>query len=206
MKVAGMQPFPLDETKIKRMGALLKGADYRSAPSYFAVAKRRHIELAYQWTDQLEQAVRDAQRSCLRGIGPDKHCEAFDFKALGAVRHDFMVEGTGVPARPKDVGILASWFALRELEVASCLVKDVTINHTETGCGIVTLHLSTQKNDSESRGCYRSHGCAGCLPGAGNPLCPVAAALRLHAWAEEHSLKDDALLSFPRQSWRFLPR
>ena len=73
-ETAQISPYPLDANKICYAGALLKAGGYRSAD--LSAMKRRHTELDWAWTDKIQLVVKDALRSCVRGLGPDKQCKA----------------------------------------------------------------------------------------------------------------------------------
>lgn len=62
----GWQPHPLTPQKIDILGALLKVGQYRSSALYLSAAKQAHVQLGFAWSEQNEQAVKDALRSCLR--------------------------------------------------------------------------------------------------------------------------------------------
>ena len=62
--------FPLTPTKIHGVGALLKGAAYRSPKNYLQVAKKHHILAGHPWSDQLKLAADQFRASTLRGMGP----------------------------------------------------------------------------------------------------------------------------------------
>ena len=63
----GLEPLPVT---VDLVGSLFKAAKYRSSAQYFAVAKCKHIEAGFQWTQQLDLARSQAIRSIQRGMGP----------------------------------------------------------------------------------------------------------------------------------------
>ena len=65
--------------------AQLKAGGYRSAANYLSAAKRRHIELAFPWSDELAACQRDCQASVLRGIGPAHQCHEIDLDGILAL-------------------------------------------------------------------------------------------------------------------------
>ena len=67
-----LDPLPLTQEVIFKVGALLKEGKYRSSAQYFSVAKQRHREAEYPWTDALDLAVQQAVRSISRGLGPSR--------------------------------------------------------------------------------------------------------------------------------------
>ena len=65
-------PLPLTQEVIFKVGALLKEGKYLSSAQYFSIAKQRHREAEYPWTDALDLAVQQAVRSISRGLGPSR--------------------------------------------------------------------------------------------------------------------------------------
>ena len=63
-------PYPLTMENIEILGTMLKLGECRSCALYFSAAKQEHVERGYNWSDQLEQGVKSALTSCLRGIRP----------------------------------------------------------------------------------------------------------------------------------------
>ena len=74
-------------------------------------------------------AVRDAVRSCVRGIGAEKQCLALDLqKLVGVPDPTPAAEG---PTLPLDTVLLFSLFACREMEAAVRLVKRLVSKKTK---------------------------------------------------------------------------
>lgn len=185
-----VDPFPLTVTTIDMAGALLKAGQYRSAAQYFAALKREYILKSFPWGDDLNLAVRDAIRSCVRGIGADKQCPALDLRKLEHVREIEAVDGG--PARTVDTVILFSLFACREMEAALRKVKHVQIDESSRGCGVVSVFLPASKTDSKGEGVLRKQGC---ICEAHPNLCPVAAAKRfLQSAMENGHMEEDPLI------------
>ena len=165
-----IEPYPLSRDSIDLAGALLKAGEYRSAAQYLAALKREHISKGHDWSDSLQQAVTDAVRSCMRGVGPDKCCPSLDLRRLENLDNAQVAPVDGGPLRnPLDVVVLFSLFACREIEAALRTKGQIKIEQA-TGCGVVSLFLPASKTDPKGAGVLRKQGCA-CHRSAS--LCPV---------------------------------
>ena len=184
---AGMLSFPLQRSSIRHAGVMLKAGQYRSAAIYLSAMKREHIARGHEWSDSLSQEVKDAIRSCTRGLGPDKRSLAFDLMQVAKIEE--LKPVAGGPRLPKDTVVLFSLFACREIEAALTRREHVQVESSARGCGVVTLHLPASKTDPKGDGVTRRQGCA-CSLDLG--LCPVAAARRLLAVAENDSGRPDS--------------
>ena len=171
-KVRGVTPFPLTPNKVRLAAALLKQAGYRSAAGYLCGAKRRHIEEGHPWDPQLALEFADCCRSVRRGLGPPKGAAPFDLDAVvdltptqrGSLQKALVV------ADPVNVVVIASWWMLREVELASVHRSHITLKQGPGPCGIAELLLPVDKTDTAGLGKRRSHCCA--CPAA---ACPVRA-------------------------------
>ena len=152
-----LDPLPLTQEKIFKVGALLKEGKYRSSAQYFSVAKQRHREADYAWTDALDLAVQQAVRSVSRGLGPARpKRDLFVDRAPSDLNDQLLkaYERLQVPvehqfAEPCAVLAVALWFLLRGIEVANVR--------------LVRLSLPVSKTDPSAKGCERSHVCI-CRP------------------------------------------
>ena len=59
----GVGTWPLSVDSLRAVTAQLKGAGFRSAPGYVSAAKRRHVELGFEWTAELTFVLRDCLSS-----------------------------------------------------------------------------------------------------------------------------------------------
>lgn len=170
----GLEAYPLTPLGLRVMGTMLKIGRYRSAALYFSAAKQEHISQGHPWSDQLDMGVKEAIRSCVRGLGPDKKCPAFDLaKVCELPDLEPCVRG---PRFPKETVILFSYFACREIEASLRTRADVQITPGK-GCGVVSLWLPASKTDPKGNGVLRRHGCT-CE--AHPQRCPVKAAQRIY--------------------------
>lgn len=181
--VAGLDPYPITRDKLALMGALLLAAGYRSAPLYFSAVRRRHIELGHHWSDSLSLEVRDGTRACTRGAGPPRKCGPLDMAAVAALPDE---EAPCVPKGPKwprDGVLLGCWWAMREVELSTARVCQVSLEGGP-GCGAAVLDLPVSKADVRALGKRRRLECAcGGVASGASATCPVAIAVRLRARA-----------------------
>ena len=169
----GMEPYPLTVEGINVAGALLKAGGHRSSAQYLAAMKREHLAAGHEWSDALQMAVRDAVRSCTRGMGPDKCCPAIDFRALENIQD--LEPVAGGPKNPVEIVVLFALFACREMEAALRQVNHLIVEEGR-GCGVVSFYLPATKTDSKGAGVLRRQGCT-CHRSI--VLCPVRAAKTL---------------------------
>ena len=163
-RVRGIDPVPVTEETIFKIGAALKEGRYRSAAQYFSIAKSQHRELGFPWSADLDLAVSQAVRSVTRGMGPARLKHDFvlenapaDFGAQLHLAYDILkVPPEQRFASPEGVVVSACWFMLRGIELANVRCADVTFRRDERS---VRIRLPVSKTDTEAKGCERSHSC-----------------------------------------------
>ena len=107
--------------------------------------------------------------------------EAFIQKGL----QDRRISKKEIPIFATNMVVLACWFMLRGLEIASAILEDVTFDHNAK---VVTWKLPVHKTDTTGKGTRRSHKCLCPSEGHISPICPYHAALfqkeelRKHRW------------------------
>ena len=171
-----LQPFPLSQEKLRLAAALLRRGGYRTAPGYLYAVKRRHVELGHPWPDVMALTLRDAVRATTRGLGPSAQAVPVCFASVARLAADGVtveVGGTG-PRRPVDCLLVATWWMLREIELGTASVDQITFLVGGGGCGKADFHLPISKSDARALGKHRALSCT--CPSA---CCPVAAARRL---------------------------
>ena len=132
----GLEPLPVTVDLVFALGSLFKAAKYRSSAQYFAVAKCKHIESGFQWTQQLDLARSQAIRSIQRGMGPSSpKLDLFfdnvklDFSASLASAYDELEVPLTVRVKePFVTALTAVWFLLRGIEIANVVGNDVRFN------------------------------------------------------------------------------
>ena len=132
----GSPPLPVTADLVAKVGALLKLGRYRSAAQYFSVAKSFHREAGFEWEPHLDHAVNQAVRSITRVIGPssaklDVPLELCDSQFASRISEAY--EALRVPEDHSidfrdDTGLVASWFMLRGLEIATAVCEDVSFS------------------------------------------------------------------------------
>ena len=94
------------------------------------------------------------------------------------------------PINAKDAVLVASWWMLREVELAAARIEQVTFLDDGTPCGMATLDLPVSKADIQALGKLRTHVCI-----CPTPLCPVFALRRLVVSAKSNIGDDDVLVN-----------
>ena len=147
------------ETGAIKVLRLLSFAGYRSSTPYADLAVQRYVKSGGVVSEAFKTRLRAAKRAAKRGLGPPKQGEVFPLSnfflnegvtqsgALASSEEEWVLEPEA-PFGQERMAIVASWWMLREIEVASLKVSDV-IPHTG---GIVGLRFEVQKNDSEGSG------------------------------------------------------
>ena len=176
-------PIPLDPIKIRAVGACFKEGAYRAFAPYLSKAKEEHILAGYLWSDLLDLSGRRANRSVTRGVGVSRQSKPFDLaKALEAAATPGFTPAKDAPIGWKNLLVVATFFVLREIEVAFSLVVHITI---DTELLKITLLLPVSKKDPRAIGCERSWTCT-CVDGpASRHDCPYHAAVQQLALLEK---------------------
>ena len=114
--------------KIHGVGALMKVSGYRSAKNYISLAKKRHIELGYDWNAQLDLAYSRFNTSTRRGMGPPRQSEPLNYELVAVLPFgDDPVVPHG-PLGTDNLKVLCTLFLCRELEASTALRRNVRIN------------------------------------------------------------------------------
>ena len=170
----GLAPFPPTLETIHALGATLKRGGYRSAASYLWLYKGEAQRRGHTWLDIHHRAVKDAIRSCERGLGPPTRAMPLPFMALGRLPGGHDPWAPSGPIGPRNAIIAGSWWMLREAELSTLRACHVELVGDWARAGLVVrLTLPTSKNDSAAFGMTRSHRCH-CTTDA-LPMCPAHA-------------------------------
>ena len=176
----GRDVFPVTLGSLKAIAALMKLDEYRSFSNYASWAKGAHIELGYEWTQQLALELTQAGRSLGRGLGPARQSAAFCLdKLANAQAHAVRVPGG--PSHPRHAILLGSLWVLREIEIAWSKWEDITIR--EDG-KVVLWTLTASKTDPAAKSCTRKWGCL-CAE-LGQHICPYHVMIDYKARYLEH--------------------
>ena len=171
--------WPLTTESLRAVTAQLKSAAYRSSPNYVSAAKRRHIELAFPWTEDLAFCQRTVLASTQRGIGAPKQCAELCILAVHqlGLGPEPLVEGG--PICPSQWAVLASFHLMRGAESAAANNGDLTFNEATLS---ETMRLPVSKTDTLAAGVSRTWGCVCIAAASGDVLnapCPYCAAVTL---------------------------
>ena len=96
----GLLPLPPSIFTIRALAASLKRGGYRSAASYIYLYKAECQRRGHNWHDVLQRTLRDAIRSCERGLGPPTRAKPLPFSQLGRLpgaHAPWVVGGPGLP-------------------------------------------------------------------------------------------------------------
>jgi len=127
-EITGTVCSKLTPQLLRQIISVLRAAKYRSVMTIASVAKFRHIEEGYEWTQALDRQWRMSQRAVSRGLGPNAHAEPFPLSEA----HHFAEEETPVvhngPSWPRRTIVIGCWWLLREIELGNASALDVTAN------------------------------------------------------------------------------
>ena len=128
---------------------------------------RQVAEAAQGWLPAaVHQALKAAERSCTRGQGPAKVCQALPLERLLELPGEVAPWSPLGPLSPRTFLVNGSWFLTREIELSTA--RAVHVECTETS---VKWLLPSDKTDSLAVGKERTLGCScGSAPPA---VCPA---------------------------------
>ena len=162
---------PISVEGVRRLGATLKAGGYRSAKLCLSTAR---VETQRALGDKpfpaaLSRAFADAERSCLRGLGPSQGACGLQLEILTSL--DEMEEPltSGGPIAPRDAVVAGTWWLTREIELSAAKVCHITLKG-EGRSLTATWLLPVSKTDQQALGCERTHGC--CCNELDPYLCP----------------------------------
>ena len=166
--------LPLTTAKLFAVSACFKDGGYRSYRAFVGKAREHHILEGHAWTEELDLVRRKATLSVLRGLGVARQSAPFDLLAvLRAVQDGSYQPAAGSPMGWSSLLVLATFFMMREVEVAAAVVSHITVDFVAAR---VTLRLPISKSDSGAVGCSRTWGCI-CSDSGARPDCPFHAAV-----------------------------
>ena len=169
--------FPLDANKLHIIAGALRIGNYRSAGLYLdAVIWHQENQMHMPVSAALRRAAKTLTKAALRGLPGSRLKQAFDLDELAQlVVYDAADEPFDVTRveHAVDVVMVATWFMLREIEMAGAKVKDMIVTTTTVSLDI-PLHKTAQGGQTELT--RRTFRCV-CVSAA-HPLCPRCAAQR----------------------------
>jgi hypothetical protein len=180
-RACGVPVYPLTSETLETVAGVLKHADYRSAHMYLNEAKLKHIEDGFEWTLQLERQRKLCETSCLRGLGPPKKAGEIRLREIANLpEQEASLAGSG-PMFTKRTWLIASFWMLREIELAGLRVHE---SHIAVGEDWAELCLPMSKTDTGGLGKRRVLKCLCSIKdmadghAAGSTICPVCALKR----------------------------
>lgn len=169
-----VRPWPVTLESVQCFGASLKEGAYKSSQGFFQAIftyQRRHHQTEVD--SIIKGAARDYVRSISRGLGPSTLKDSFNVDGLADIPINYEIEPFTMESTThgRDLLVVACWYMMRELEVASC-----KWSHIYTEGPTINLLLPVQKNDTSGSLTIRSLRCA-CRVRL-HPLCPLHSAKR----------------------------
>ena len=112
----------------------------------------------FAWGAVEQRAMRDAVRSCTRGMGGPQKALPIPFESLHLLPGCADPWAPGGPVKPRNVVVLGCWFMVREVEAANAKVKDLQVNKGPDGKPVVLWTLPVSKTDQQAKGTSRNEG------------------------------------------------
>jgi hypothetical protein len=142
--------LPITPDKLLAVAACFKKGGYRAYPLYVSKAKEHHVTAGFRWDEQPELVTRKTTASVTRGVGVTWQSAPFDFARALKVSGDGQVPPvTGAPIGWTNLVVVATFFIMREIEVAFARAAHVTLcSHTTKA----TLALPVSKRDPRAAG------------------------------------------------------
>ena len=162
--------FPLSAVKLSKPLAAMKSIGYRSASSYLAAARRRHVALGYAVDEVFRIWLRGAARSLDRGIGPPQRAVVIPVGDLAQLLPGRPEDRAGRPQRAGAALVISCWWMLREAELLELKVSSAVIS--EDG-HVAELRLGVTKADTAGNGARRPLRCTRGVAGLDHRLCPA---------------------------------
>ena len=132
--------FPLDANKLHIIAGALRIGNYRSAGLYLdAVIWHQENQMHMPVSAALRRAAKTLTKAALRGLPGSRLKQAFDLDELAQlVVYDAADEPFDVTRveHAVDVVMVATWFMLREIEMAGAKVKDMIVTTTTVSLDI----------------------------------------------------------------------
>ena len=169
--------FPLDAQKLQLIAGALRIGGYRSAGLYLDAALwHQEHRLRVPVSADLRRAAKSITKAALRGLPGSRLKQAFDLADLATLVERDVVAGSfdmNILPHAVDIVVLATWFMLREIEIAGARIKDIEVTPAAVSLDM-PLHKTAQGGQQELT--RRSFRCV--CSTAAQPLCPRCAADR----------------------------
>ena len=180
-----LHPRALTPESIRQVMSVLRQAGYRSAKLILSQAKTDFIRDGGIWTSQLDQAVRESNRSADRDLGPPQQSCPYPVELITLLPGAPEPRVEGGPCHPRRCDVIYCFFALRGAEAIAARAVNVTVSSRG-----VSMTLSKTKTDPAALGTTRTHICA-CPASRGEKaivkaeMCPACATRDQAKWALE---------------------
>ena len=178
-----LQPVPLTEELVIKVGASFKAGHYKSPQNYFSRALQEHRQMTKQHPTPFVQAlIKNVIRSITRGAGPTAFKDSFEVELLNRPYdvNSLCREPTywsEDPSHSRDATLICCWWLLRGIEAAAASTKHVW--HQQTRDELTTfITLPVQKTDPTGACVSRGHSCLCKTAPHLKALCPHHAVLR----------------------------
>ena len=178
-----LQPVPLTEELVIKVGASFKAGHYKSPQNYFSRALQEHRQMTKQHPTPFVQAlIKNVIRSITRGAGPTAFKDSFEVELLNRSYdvNSLCREPTywsEDPSHSRDATLICCWWLLRGIEAAAASTKHVW--HQQTRDELTTfITLPVQKTDPTGACVSRGHSCLCKTAPHLKALCPHHAVLR----------------------------
>ena len=169
-----VSPWPLTIENTRAFGASLKMGGYRSAGVYFqSICSFQQRVLHTPVPQMVRYCIKDCIRSIKRGLGVTRLKDGFPALGLALIN----ISNEVVPfdihqlEHARDMAVLATWFMLREIEMAAARAAHLRVDAHET-----FILIPTYKTDTFGKLTERSLKCTCRIQS--HPMCPFHAAVR----------------------------
>ncbi len=161
-------PWPLTSENIRAFGASMKQGGYRSAGIYFqSLCSHQQRVLRTPIPPMIRYCIKDCVRSIKRGLGVTRLKDGFP--ALGLtlipILEDDKPFNIDLTPHARDMAVVATWFMLREIEIAAARASHLRVDSFE-----VFILIPTYKTDTFGKLTERSLKCT-CRVRR-HPMCP----------------------------------
>lgn len=148
-KAWNVAPWPVSHESLRSFAASLKAGHYRSSSLYFStIFSFQQRTMAIPVDKILSALAKDYNRSITRGMGPSKLKDAFDLSLIGKLPSRYHTEAFSRHdvSHAKDVCLIAGWYMLREIELASAVHHQL---YVERDLVHLMLHASHSQDGPE---------------------------------------------------------
>jgi len=169
-------PFTLDPNLLYDVSAAFWKAGYRSIDMYLGAVRQEMILHNGRVPEATHIHIRRLSRAAARGRGPARQASELPFLRLSELEDSEAPLVKNGPCHPKRLAIVASWWALREIEASNATLESIAFTDDTA-----VFTLPSSKTDTAGRGTSRSLGCT--CASAVAALCPFHNLQKQVKWA-----------------------